>query len=178
MNFPRVGRLRARMASVVVITVASLFVGGMGMVSLRAAGGTPFDAIMQSLNAMSTSLAAISNTLGVGTDPEPQEVKLSTGSVYVDAGQSASCVLQNGSDHEIEVGFRLVDIFGPIRVDETLLIPSGVGMNFGAGPAYGPDPVEGFFRCEFTFTGFANDVRGTVNVHDPGLAITVTADAR
>ena len=165
--------IKGRRASVVVLIVASLF--GMGVVSLRAAGpgGSPLDAVLESLAAISTSINAISNTL----NPEPAEVRLSTGLIRVAAGHIVVCMLANVSDHGISVDARLVDTFEAATL--AYLYPNTWPPGTGAGVGSFPFTTTDYVRCEFTFTGFANEVRGTLNVApEGGTATTVVADAR
>jgi hypothetical protein len=163
--------LKGRRANVVVLVVASLF--GMGAVSLRAAGGNPLDAVLASLAAISTSVNAISNTL----NPEPAEVLLATGLVRVAIGETVYCTLANVSDHSISVDARLLSAFDTATLAYLYPAPWPPGMGAGVGGL--PVATTTFVRCEFRFTGFANEVRGTLNVAPVGgTATTVVVDAR
>jgi hypothetical protein len=126
----------------------------------------------------------MSNTLnefvGGVSNPEPGPVQLSTGLVRVVPGQLLNCYLKNVSPNAISpVTFR---VFSSTS-NQVAVLPSNDL------PAHGSIHtsvigIPGYFGCEFTFTGFAKDVRGTLIVTEynrdtgvEGIAV-VAVDAR
>jgi hypothetical protein len=171
-----------RRASVVVLVVLSLSVTGAAVATLHAQPSNPFDAVLRGLADISRSVQDISSTLkqlvGVVTNPEPGPVTISTGLVRVAPGQTIDCHVANLSSQDIRVRFRAITNTGDWTLAEFIVEP-GTGDRL-AQTGIG---IEGFYRCEFTFTGFANDVRGVLSVIGPALAsgegsAVVTVDAR
>jgi hypothetical protein len=171
-----------RRTRVVVVVLLSLFLTGTAVATLRAQSSNPFDAVIGHLEALSRSVEAMSDTLnqfvGAVSNPEPGPVMISTGLVRVAPGQTIDCHVANVSSQRIFVTFRAIRKTG-------LWTRSSANVEPGQGErlALAGVDVQGFYRCEFTFTGFANDVRGQLTVIGPGTGLeegsaVATAEAR
>jgi hypothetical protein len=119
----------------------------------------------------------VSNTLNQFVasvnNPQPGPVRLSTGLVFVEQIQEIDCSAANVSDRTITVNVRLVDINGTVWMQAQGTRAPGTGIGRTSGLF-----ITGNFRCEYTFTGFANDFRGTMSVRTLGAPTTLTLGAR
>lgn len=183
-------QLKLHRAHVVVVVVASLCIGGMGVAGLRAQGNNPFDALAATLNALASSVDAVSADLGeiessvdaISVDlgalvePGPGPVQLSTGLVRAAQGDVVACQLANVSNRSIDpIAIRLRDTAGT----EVINMPAAAADPGTGGGFSNILAASGFYRCDFTFTGFVNEVRGTLNLFGIGEdSARLVADAR
>jgi hypothetical protein len=83
-------------------------------------------------------------------------------------------MVANVSDRDISIDARLVNWDATTLA---YLLPYTFPPGQGRGVAM-PFEETSYVRCEFKFTGFANEVRGTLNVTSAGGTPTVVIDAR
>lgn len=114
---------------------------------------------------ISQKLDQILAVLTPGT-PTPGEVKLFTGFLFTSGGSTVTCTLVNLAATPLTVRVRVLGPPPIIRRDEQLTLDEGEGLDIGASSG-------GFSRCEFSFIGFAEDVRANMQWHVPGSSTTV-----
>ncbi len=141
-----------RRIGVLSVVVVTLLVGS----TVLAQG--PLGATNNPLAQMSTKLDQILAKLSPAA-PEPGPVRLATGLTTQSADQSrVVCIVTNLRSDPLVVTVKLLDGLGAVA---TQTLPS---LSSGASSISGGANVTGFFRCEFSFVGFANNVRANAQV--------------
>jgi len=88
---------------------------------------------------------------------------LSTGLAARTPSDIPVCVAVNVASAAIQVSFAGLDAGGTVLNTGSELIQPGHSVGIGAGAAAGNTGV----RCQFSFTGFADDVRANMDIEFP-----------
>ena len=115
----------------------------------------PLDLILQKLVAIEQAVAP----------PEPSAVILRTSPIDIEGNTFVICNVANVSASLIEIEVTLLDAAGAVVSTQTL------PMTPGRSQSIGQNVVFGVARCEFTFTGFANDIRANMTVEDNQIGV-------
>lgn len=129
---------------------------------VSAQGGGPFNEILAKLDEL---LAVVS--------PARSMVTLSTSPLRVVSSDHALCNATNVSGTTLTVEIAQVDGSGETVFSLGDVLPPGTSTGFGAGS----QPTT-LMRCQFTFVGFADDVRANMTVSQDTETVDVVLEAR
>ena len=154
---------------VLVVVVVTLLIGR----SAFAQGGGPFLAASNSFTQVMAKLDQILAALSPAA-PQARSVTLNTGLLYkVISSDATFCVVTNLRTTPLTVTISMRTFGGPVgfATDPPItLAPGGTGQIGSAG-----EPA----RCEFSFVGFADDVRASTQVVEAGTGhISAALEAR
>jgi hypothetical protein len=150
-----------------ILVVVALMVVGSTVIA-QGPFGSRDDPWAQIHTKLDTIIAALTNE---SQPPTPGQVRLFTGFLFTQGGSTVTCTLVNLAITPLTVRVR---VHGPapiIRRDEELTLDEGEGLDIGASSG-------GFSRCEFSFIGFAEDVRANIQWHVPGSSTATVMEAR
>ena len=135
----------SRRVGVLLVVVVTLLVGS----SVFAQGplGDPFAQLSAKLDQILAKLSPAA--------PQPGPVTLRTGALLIGEPGNVHCNLTNLTSNELSVTFKGINSTGFAVTNFTVPIDPGVTSGFTAST---PNPV----RCDFSFVGFADDVRATL----------------
>jgi len=116
----------------------------------------PLDLILQKLDALQAAVASLA------PGPEPSEVTLRTSpvSVRLEVDTFVDCNVANVSASTIGVKITQLDQAGAVVTTQTVSVAAGRAVSSGH------NADQGMRRCEFTFTGFVDDVRANMTARD------------
>lgn len=155
-------RLPRRNGILLVVVVTLMVAGG----SVFAQGGplgatnNPFAQLSQKLDQILSALSA---------EAEPQLITLHTGVLFKSDADTPACSFLNVGTSELDVTYEL-------RRGSTVVVQGSADVNPGTGfTALGTNAPgsAGSHRCEFSFEGFADDVRASIQVLDGGATAAV-----
>ena len=160
-------------SSATTLRKAALIFGVVGLSVVSAAtlaGQCPFAPAQGPLDLILQKLVAIE---GAVAPAEPSGVTLRTSAIYINAGVDTfvMCNITNVSVSTIEIKRTLLDEAGAVVSTVTLPLAPGLSQ------AQGHNFEQGMARCEFTFTGFADDVRANMTAEDNQLGVVAPPTA-
>jgi hypothetical protein len=119
---------------------------------------------------------SLNQILDVISPDEPQPVKLTTGLLGKGPNDFVFCSLVNFGSSPFVVltnSIKMRDPLGGIVAQNSISLTLNPGQGFSSGTSGGT-----LLRCEFSFVGFANDVRATGQVQDGTGRATAVLEAR
>ena len=119
----------------------------------------PIDLILQKLDELAEAVASLA------PPPEPSAVTLRTSPIDIEGNTFVICNVANVSVSAIEIKRTLLDAAGAVLLTQTLPVAPGRSQSIGQ------NVVFGTVRCEFTFTGFADDIRANMTAEDNQLGV-------
>ena len=152
---------------ILVIVVASLIGTTVLAQAPFAPSGNPFDAVLAKLNEIIQMLSH--------DTPAPGPVTLSSGTVGKHPDDLTSCHIANVSTATIpNVRITMLDRVGGTIGDQTVNVLPGESRRLES-----VSDGLSFARCQFSFVGFADDVRATLVMQEPATRSPLVAlDAR
>ena len=119
----------------------------------------PLNLILQKLDALQVAVASLA------PPPEPSVITLRTSAIDIEGNTFVICNVTNVSASTIEIKRTLLDAAGAVVSTQTLPMAPGLSQSIGQ------NVVFGVARCEFTFTGFADDIRANMTAEDNQLGV-------
>lgn len=154
---PSQTKLRKYTAMIVVVGVSMLSVSTLAGQGPFAPANGPLDLILQKLDALAEAVESLTPT-----PPGPSEVTLRTSAVPIRNDAFLTCNWTNVSTSPIAVTAKLLNGDGVNTLSPNPPSPLAPGATSFAG-IHAESSTR---RCEFTFTGFADDIRANMTIED------------
>ena len=153
-------------------TALLLVVVGLSVLSAATlAGQSPFAPEQGPVDLILKKLDAILEAVAAPPPPEPSEVILHTSAATTPLDTFVECVATNVSTRTIEIVARRRLNNGNSDFSQTFTLQPRQTDGFGLTTSLAVHPHR---RCEFTFTGFANEVRANMFVRSNATGIAGT----